>query len=291
MSKRKAEEVETTEKKQKVESDCCAGIEKSKTESGAYTYPKKEADFHSKKSDLKDSKVVSHEEWVEARKTLLQEEKNLSRHIDYVTKLRQQLPWEKVSTDYTFDGVNGEVKLSSLFDKEKGVRDLVIYHAMFGPKDDNCCPVCVSFLDGWTGYLPHLQHHRKIAFAAVARASIDKINAVKARNGWKFTVLSSGKSTFNVDYKVACPESTSTEENKTSSSLQYNYGGGWPHAAQNPHAEFPGLSVFHLGLDGGIYHTYSCYARGLDILHAGNQLLDLLPHGRNGFVALEHLTK
>jgi len=243
--------------------------------------------FFNKKEDKKDGKVVSHEEWVQARKALLAEEKNVTRYLDTVTKLRQQLPWEKVTEDYVFDSVSGPLKLSTLFNAEKGIRDLIVYHWMFAAKDENGCPVCASFLDGFNGYLPHLAHHRKVAFAAVARAPIEKLTATVAKQGWNFQVLSSGKNNFNIDYAVAVPDGFA-DDHKHPTYSGYNYGEKWP---TYKGGEWPGMSVFRLGSDGTVYHTYSTYCRGLDLYMAGNQLLDMLPHGRDGFVALEHLKK
>jgi len=237
--------------------------------------------FHDKKPEIKDQKIVDHDEWIEARRALLTEEKNLTRHIDHVTQLRQELPWEKVAQDYVFDSIHGPVPLSSFFNAQQGYRDLIVYHLMFAVDDDNCCPNCASWVEGFSGYLPHLDHHRKVAFAAIGRASIEKIQAVANRKGWNFPYLSSGRNSFNVDFGV----SPGPEDIKNKSSKFYNFGDGSPHVG----SEFPGLSVFRLGLDNQIYHTYSTYARGLDMLNAGHMLVDTLPHGRNGFVVKEHL--
>jgi len=271
-----------TQKKRKI--DVESSVEQSLpsfNDTPSQKYPKLEK-FHSKKSEQKDQKVVDHEAWVKARKALLEEEKNLTRHMDHVTRLRQQLPWESVSQDYVFDSSTGPIKMSALFKPSEDVRDLIVYHVMFPPSDETPCATCSQYVEGFDAYRPQIEVHRKVNIVAVGRAPIEKLDAVAKRKGWKLTVLSSLKNSFNHDYGVTSPE----EEQKNKTAKFYNYGSGQYFGVP----DYPGVSVFRLGPDDKIYHTYSSYGRGLDILNAGNMLLDTLPHGRQGFANVERLT-
>jgi len=238
-------------------------------------YPKLDK-FHSAKSDQPDGKVVNHEEWLKARKALLEEEKNLLRHMDNVTKLRQELPWEVVREDYVFDSVDGPKKLSELFKPEENIRDLIVYHLMWTPTDENPCATCSNYIEGFSAYRPQILAHRKANIVAIGRAPIEKIGVVAKRKGWELPVLSSFKNTFHYDYGVTIPP----EEIKTKTAKFYNYGNGkyWENVF-----DMPGLSVFRLGQDGQLYHSYSVYERGLDLLNSGNIVLDTLAHGRDGY--------
>jgi len=239
--------------------------------------------LHGPNTETKDHNVVDHEAWVKARKALMEEEKNLIRHMDHVSKARQELPWELVSQDYVFDSVDGPKKLSELFKPEEHIRDLIVYHLMFPPSDDEPCATCSSYVEGFDAYRPQIVAHRKANLVAIGRAPIEKINAIAKRKGWNLPVLSCFKNSFNTDFGITIPD----EELKAKTAKFYNYGFGQNYDGVQ---DYPGCSVFRIGQDNQIYHTYSTYARGLDILNAGNMLCDLLPHGRDGYARWKKLT-
>jgi len=230
----------------------------------ASAYPKLEK-LHEKVAPEQASQpIVDHDKWVEARKKLLEQEKQLTRHVDQVIALRRQMPWEEVKTDYVFQSTTGPVHLSQFFQGDK--KDLIVYHLMFSDKDEKACPNCSLWNDGFNGYFPHVK--QRASFVAVARANASKLNNFAKLKGWSFPVVSSEGTTFNKDFGVENPAAGG-----------YNYGSGWPY----PVSDYPGVSIFRKGSDGKIYHTYSTYARGLDQLNGCHALFDLLPEGRNGF--------
>jgi len=220
-------------------------------------------------------KIVSHAEWVKSRKELLAEEKDVTRHIDAVVNLRRSMPWEEVTKDYVFKSETGNVKLAELMTTERP--ELIVYHMMYPENDDFPCSTCSYFIDGFNGYTPHLNQRCNIV--VVGKADIDKLTELRVKKGWTTPVLSSVANDFNLDYGV---ERTKQEEaaykDKTLTAIKYNYGEVSPW----PVSQYPGVSVFAKH-DGKVYHTYSGYARGLDIINAGNALMDLLPFGREGF--------
>jgi predicted dithiol-disulfide oxidoreductase (DUF899 family) len=221
-------------------------------------------------------KVASHEEWLAARKQLLAEEKEFTRLRDRLSQRRRDLPWEAVAKEYVFDGPNGRQTLAELFD---GRSQLVVYHAMFDPAaaspstswtPDAACHGCSFWADNFNGIIVHL-NHRDVTMVAVSRAPYAKIAAYAKRMGWTFTWVSSGNTEFNFDYKVSftAPE---VAERKA----DYNY------TIQDPGgSESPGLSVFTKDAAGKIFHTYSAYARGLDMVNVAYHYLDLVPKGRD----------
>lgn len=218
--------------------------------------------------------VVSHEEWLTARKKHLVAEKEFTRARDRLSESRRELPWERVEKDYVFDGAEGKLSLSELFD---GRSQLVIYHAMFDPEHataktswttDAACPACSFWIDNFNGIAVHL-NHRDVTIAAVSRAPYPKIAAYKERMGWSIPWMSSHGSDFNADYGVSfTPEEVATPV--------YNYG-----TAEPFQTEGPGISVFFRDAGGAIYHTYSAYARGLDMLNVAYHYMDLVPKGRD----------
>jgi predicted dithiol-disulfide oxidoreductase (DUF899 family) len=212
------------------------------------------------------AKVVSHEEWLAARKQFLTKEKEFTRLRDELSRQRRELPWEKVEKKYVFEGANGKETLEDLFD---GRGQLIIYHFMFGPGWKEGCPSCSYLSDSFDAATIHLAH-RDTAFAVVSRATLSEIATFKKRMGWKFNWVSSFGSDFNYDYQV----SESAEE-KASGKAHYNYVLG-----EFPSDERPGMSVF-FKRNGAIFHTYSTYARGLDILVPTYNLLDLTAKGRD----------
>ena len=208
-------------------------------------------------------RIVSHEEWNAQRKALLAKEKESARARDALAEARRALPWERVEKEYVFDGPRGEETLSDLFD---GRSQLVVYHFMFAPDATEGCKSCSWWADNFERNVIHLAH-RDVTMLAISRGPIDALLAFQKRMGWTFKWVSSGRSDFNFDYHV------SFEPGKGDGT--YNYG---PKTYGGP--ELPGISVFCK--DGGaIYHTYSAYARGLDIVNAGYQILDLAPKGRD----------
>jgi predicted dithiol-disulfide oxidoreductase (DUF899 family) len=218
------------------------------------------------KTDLHKHKVVSPNEWVEARKKLLIQEKEFTRVRDQVSAQRRELPWVKVETEYVFEGPNGKETLADLFE---GRSQLVIYHFMFAPEWEEGCPSCSFWADNFNPIVIHL-NHRDVAFAAISRAPIKKLNAFRERMGWSFKWVSSGKNKFNYDYHVSFPAGAPKEQ------LEYNYS-----KLQIDSPDLPGVSVFYTDGKGNIFHTYSAYSRGIDIFNTAYNYLDLVPKGRD----------
>ncbi len=212
-------------------------------------------------------KVVSREEWIVARKTLLSKEKDLTRMRDQLAGQRRALPWVKIEKGYAFDAPEGKVTLADLFD---GRSQLVIYHFMFGPDWQEGCPSCSFVSDHIDGALPHLAA-RDVSLAMVSRAPLAKIEAFKQRMGWRFKWVSSYGSDFNRDFRVSF-----TTEEKAQGKVNYNYA-----MQEFPSDEAPGRSVFYRDADGHVFHTYSTYARGLEPLVGTYTILDLVPKGRD----------
>jgi predicted dithiol-disulfide oxidoreductase (DUF899 family) len=212
-------------------------------------------------------KVVSPAEWLAARKALLAKEKEFSRLRDELSQRRRELPWEKIEKSYTFDSSKGKETLAQLFE---GRSQLIIYHFMLGPGWKEGCPSCSFLADGFDGAVVHLAH-RDTSFAVVSRATLPEIEAFKKRMGWQFSWVSSFGTDFNFDYRVSF-----AKEDLAKGSADYNYG-----VSQFRVEEAPGASVFYKGEGGEIFHTYSTYARGLDILLPTYNFLDLTPKGRD----------
>jgi len=219
-------------------------------------------------SPIQNQKKVSHDEWIAARKELLKKEKEFTRQRDELSRLRRALPWEKVEKNYEFQSPSGQVSLSDLFG---GRSQLVIYHFMFGPGWKEGCPSCSYISDHFDGMTIHLAN-RDVTLAVVSRAPIAEIEAFRQRMGWKFRWLSSNASDFNFDYQASLkPEDVGKKQ------VYYNY----ELIPQFPSEELPGLSVFAKDASGAVFHTYSTYARGLDILLGAYNLLDMVPKGRD----------
>lgn len=217
--------------------------------------------------ELEAHPVVTREEWLAARLELLAQEKAALRQLDAVSARRRALPWVRIEKDYRFRSIEGEVGLGDLF---RGRSQLIIYHFMFGPGWKEGCDGCSFFSDHIDGARQHFEHN-DLAFAAVSRAPLDEILPFKQRMGWTFPWVSSYGSSFNFDFGVSF-----TAEQVAAHACAYNYG-TTPYANEELH----GLSVFYRRCDGTIYHTYSTYARGVDLLTGTLQLLDLVPKGRN----------
>ncbi|MEZ5531386.1 MAG: DUF899 domain-containing protein [Steroidobacteraceae bacterium] len=236
-------------------------------------------------------KTGTRKEWLAARLELLAAEKELTRRSDELAQRRQALPWVRVGKTYRFDTDAGSATLNDLFG---GRSQLLVYHFMFGPDYQAGCPSCSSIADGFNGIAVHLANH-DVAFTAVSRAPLAKLQAYKRRLGWSFPWVSAHGTDFNHDFNVSI-----TEAQQREGSAGYNYDrGGHPLDSTAPVppvvAEFasrcgtdalafmrerPGMSAFALE-DGAVYHTYSTYARGLDALWGMYPWLDRAPRGRN----------
>ena len=210
--------------------------------------------------------VVSHDEWLEARRALLQQEKAFTRQCDEMSRLQRSLPWERVTKEYAFDGAAGRETLGGLF---AGRSQLIVYHFMFHPDDKAGCPHCSLRADGFAGIGAHL-NQRDVTMVVVSRAPFAKLTEYQRRMGWGFKWVSSGGSDFNDDYQVSfTPEEVSNRRGL------YNY------VVQDPQArEREGHSIFYKDESGAVFHTYSCYDRGNDKLNLHYHYLDLAPKGR-----------
>jgi len=220
-------------------------------------------------------KVVTHREWVVARKKHLAKEKEFTRLRDQLSRERRDLPWELVEKEYTFEGERGRLTLAEMFE---GRGQLVVYHAMFNPETagprttwtaDAPCFSCSFWMDNFNGITVHL-NHRDITIAAVSLAPYRALAAYRRRMGWTFPWYSSVGSDFNIDYGVSF-----TPEQLNGRKVEYNY-----RMIPWSMSEAPGISVF-LQEDGRILHTYSTYARGLDMLNVAYHYMDLVPKGRD----------
>ena len=192
-------------------------------------------------------KIVSPEEWLVARKELLRKEKEFTRLRDQLSAERRELPWVKVEKQYIFEGPDGKESLADLFN---GRGQLIVYHFMFGPGWEEGCKSCSFLSDHFDGMTVHL-NARDVSMSVVSRAPFNELQAFEKRMGWHFKWVSSGK-------------------------VYYNYG-----LQEFPSEEAPGISVFYKDEAGNIYHTYSSYERGLDMLMGTYNYLDLVPKGRD----------
>jgi len=212
-------------------------------------------------------RVVGRKAWLEARKALLKAEKEFTRQRDELSRRRRELPWERVEKDYVFEGTDGRKSLADLFE---GHSQLIVYHFMFGPDWEIGCKSCSFWADHFDAIRPHLGA-RDTALAVISNGPLDRLRAQAKRLGWRFRWLSSLGSDFNFDYGVSF-----RPEDLEKGGASYNYT---PHSGSM--TELPGISVFFKDTDGTVFHTYSCYARGLDMLNGTYQYLDLTPKGRD----------
>jgi predicted dithiol-disulfide oxidoreductase (DUF899 family) len=235
-------------------------------------------------------KIGTREEWLAARRELLEAEKALTRRTDDVARQRQELPWVPVDKQYRFDTDEGPASLADLF---RGRSQLLIYHFMFGPDYAAGCPSCSAIADGFSGSVAHLAHH-DVTLTAVSRAPLAKIQAYQQRMGWSFPFASSYGSDFNYDFQVG-----HTKEAWDAGTVEYNFRvrdlrppadeeSSWNAWAEEIvstdwetyRREGPGMSAFAFE-DGVVYHTYSAYERGLDAVWGMYPWLDRAPLGRN----------
>jgi predicted dithiol-disulfide oxidoreductase (DUF899 family) len=213
--------------------------------------------------------VVSPDEWLVARRALLAREKEFTHARDALSAARRDLPWVRVGKNYVFDGPLGKETLADLFG---GKSQLIVYHFMLGPGWVQGCPSCSYLADHFDGAIPHLAQ-RDVSFVAVSRAPLTEIEAYKKRMGWKFKWVSSYSSDFNYDFHVSF-----TKEQAASGQAEYNFAKG--DLSGGPGEERPGLSAF-IKDGGAVFHTYSTYGRGLDIIVGAYNMLDLVAKGRD----------
>ena len=215
------------------------------------------------------SDIVNREEWIAARKALLQEEKEFTRRRDELNKRRRALPRVRVEKDYRFNGENGEETLADLFGN---CSQLIIYHFMYGPDWEQPCPSCSWWADNYNGIDIHLKH-RDIALVTVSRAPWEVLRKCQQRMGWALKWVSSHGGDFNYDFHVSFTPEEAAKEKES----YYNY-----RRAKRGADELPGVSVFYKDGDSGdIFHTYSSYARGLDMLNGAYHFIDIAPKGRD----------
>ncbi|HEY8105468.1 MAG TPA: thioredoxin family protein [Gemmatimonadales bacterium] len=217
-------------------------------------------------SAIKDHPVATREQWLAARLELLAQEKEFTRLRDRLTRDRRALPWVRVEKPYLFEGPDGRETLAQLFGPHS---QLVVYHFMFAPESAEGCRHCSFWADHFDAMGIHL-NHRDVSMVAVSRAPLATIERFKQRMGWKFKWVSSGNNDFNYDYHVSF-----TPETLRSGAVMYNY-----RETDEGFSDREGVSVFYRGT-GGVFHTYSCYARGIDMLNTTYQFLDLTPKGRD----------
>jgi predicted dithiol-disulfide oxidoreductase (DUF899 family) len=212
-------------------------------------------------------KIVSRDQWMAARLAHLKQEKELTHQRDAVSAQRRALPWVRVDNGYVFEGREGKTDLAGLFDRKS---QLVVQHFMFGPEWEAGCKSCSFWADNFDGIVVHLAQ-RDIAFVAVSSAPLARIEEYRRRMGWGFNWVSSFGSDFNRDYHVSfSPEELEAGE------VVYNYT-----SRKTSMSELPGISVFAKDAAGAVFHTYSCYERGLDLMNAAYHYIDLVPKWRD----------
>ena len=216
---------------------------------------------------MKEHQVLSHDQWIEARKALLAREKEFSKSRDALSEARRALPWERVEKEYVFEGPDGKESLADLFD---GKSQLIVYHFMYGPGWEEGCKSCSYLADHFNPAVVHLAH-RDVSMVAVSIAPLAELEPFKRRMGWTFKWLSSFGNDFNRDYFVSF-----SEDEVEGGTAYYNY------TAQGfPSTEAPGASVFYKDEGGDVFHTYSVYSRGLDMFITAYHYLDIVPKGRD----------
>jgi predicted dithiol-disulfide oxidoreductase (DUF899 family) len=217
--------------------------------------------------NLDNHRIVSKDEWLAARSALLKKEKEFTLLRDKLGQQQRDMPWVLVDKKYLFDGPNGKQTLSDLFD---GRSQLIVYHFMYDPNWDAGCPSCSFWADNFNGIVVHL-NQRDVTMIAVSKAPYSKIGEYKKRMGWNFKWVSSYDNDFNFDYHVSF-----TPEELSEKKAFYNY------SLQDTHSpEREGVSVFYKDTAGHVFHTYSAYARGIDVLNVAYHYLDLVPMGRD----------
>ena len=212
-------------------------------------------------------KIVSREQWLDARKAHLEKEKEFTRLRDELSQQRRDLPWVKVDKPYSFEGDAGRQTLGDLFAEKS---QLIVQHFMFGPDWEEGYPSCSFWADNLNGVDLHLAH-RDTTLVIVSNAPFAKLDAYRQRMGWELKWVSSFGSDFNRDFHVLF-----TEEESDRGEMYYNY-----RLTRFPSTEAPGASVFYKDTQGDVFHTYSCYSRGLDMLNGAYHYIDITPKGRD----------
>jgi len=221
----------------------------------------------SSRAGTENHRVVSRDEWIGERKALLAREKELTHQRDQLARERRALPWVRIDKSYVFDTTEGRRALPELFE---GRRQLLVQHFMFGPGWEQGCPSCSFMADHSDGMNVHLAH-RDVTLVAVSRAPLADIERFRQRMGWRFKWVSSHGSDFNYDFGISF-----TPEQVAKGDLYYNYG-TWPFAYE----EWPGVSVFFKDDANAVFHTYSTYGRGVEVMMGTYNMLDLTPKGRD----------
>lgn len=211
--------------------------------------------------------VVSHDDWLAARRDLLKAEKELTRLRDKVARERRALPWVRIEKEYVFDAPDGPRTLADLFE---GRSQLLVQHFMFAPGWKEGCPSCSFMADHTDGMNMHLAHH-DVTMIAVSRAPLVEIERFRSRMGWRFGWVSSNGSPFNYDFRVSF-----TPQDVATGHIDYNFG-EWPETGE----EWPGVSAFFKDEAGHVFHTYSTFGRGVEVMMGTYAMLDLTPKGRN----------
>ena len=211
--------------------------------------------------------VVSRDEWLTARRDLLKAEKEVTHLRDKVTQKRLALPWVRMEKEYVFDTPDGPRALADLFD---GRSQLLVQHFMFAPGWNEGCPSCSYMADHTDGMNLHLAHH-DVTMIAVSRAPLAEIERYRKRMGWQFKWVSSNGSPFNYDFRVSF-----TPEQVATGHVDYNFG-----ESDETDEEFPGVSAFFKDEAGDVFHTYSTFGRGVEVMMGTYAMLDLMPKGRN----------
>jgi predicted dithiol-disulfide oxidoreductase (DUF899 family) len=220
-----------------------------------------------KSNSFKTPTIVSPEKWLAARQELLREEKEFTRLQDKINARRRALPWIKVDKDYIFESTHGCVSLADLFE---GRSQLIVQHFMFGSGWDEGCKSCSFMLDHFNTSALHL-HARDVSFAAISHAPLAESLPFKQRMGWDVNWVSSHGNDFNFDFFVSY-----TPEEMARGKVYYNYG-----KMEAPFEELPGISVFARDAAGAVYHTYSTYGRGVEVIMGTYRLFDMVPKGRD----------
>lgn len=216
---------------------------------------------------MTDHKIVSQDEWLAARKAHLAREKEFTRLRDQLSEERRHLPWVRVDKGYVFDTENGRETLPQLF---AGRSQLIVYHFMYDTGWEAGCKSCSFWADNFDGIVVHL-NHRDVTMLAISHAPLATLLAYRKRMGWRIKWASSAGNDFNRDFHVShTPDEIAAKQGYYNYTLQKPYG-----------SEAPGISVFARDPDDSVFHTYSCYARGLDMLNGAYHLLDLVPKGRD----------
>ena len=213
--------------------------------------------------------IVSGEQWIAQRKKLLAREKELTRLRDEIARERRALPWERIDKNYVFDTPEGRRTLADLFE---GSSQLLVQHFMFGPGWEQGCPSCSFMADHTDGMKIHLEH-RDVTLVAISRAPLADIQRFRSRMGWQFKWVSSNGTDFNHDFHVSF---TPEERAKGKGEVYYNYG-----MTAFPAEEAPGISLFYKNDAGEVFHTYSTYGRGVEVMMGTYNMLDLAPKGRD----------